>query len=177
MDKTLKLLKRPDPWLSKKITKEFDFDTMDAKEISGQMARIMMENDGIGLAANQVGLDARIFVMRPLEHPELNKPFAIINPIIREVSEETITSKEGCLSSPLLFLSIKRPARLVAQFLDLDRKECIIEFTGIDARCFLHEYDHLEGIDFTDRVSQLKIDIAKKRQQKLQNKLRKLQNG
>jgi len=177
MDKTLELIKRPNPWLSKKITKDFDFDSMDATEISGQMSKRMMENDGIGLAANQVGIDARIFVMRPIEHPEINKPFALINPVIREVSEETETSKEGCLSSPLLFLPVKRPVRLVAQFLDLDAKECIIEFTGIDARCFLHEYDHLEGIDFTDRVSQLKIDIAKKRQKKLHTKLRKLQNG
>lgn len=173
----LRLIKAPNPWLQKKIEKEFDFETLDAKEISGQMAKIMMANNGIGLAANQVGLDARIFVMRPLEHPEIQKPFAIINPIIREVSEELITQKEGCLSSPALFLSIARPAKLVAQFLDLDAKECIIEFTGIDARCFLHEFDHLEGIDFTDRVSQLKIDIAKKKQQKILKKMRKFNNG
>lgn len=175
--KKMELLTTPNPWLTKKITNEFDFDAMDARELSGQMAKIMMENDGIGLAANQVGLDARIFVMRPLEHLELKKPFAVINPVIREIGQETETTKEGCLSSPLLFLSVRRPTRLVAQFLDLDGKECIIEFTGVDARCFLHEYDHLEGIDFSDRVSSLKIDIAKKRQKKLQTKLRKLQNG
>jgi len=173
----LKLIKAPDPWLSKKITTEFDFEKLDAVQISGAMAKIMMDNDGIGLAANQVGIDARIFVMRPLEHPEINKPFAIINPVIREVSNETHTAMEGCLSSPLLFLPVKRPTRLVAQFLDLDGKECIIELTGIDARCFLHEYDHLEGVDYRDRVSQLKIDMARKKQLKLQNKLRKLQNG
>jgi peptide deformylase len=173
----MELLKAPNKWLDKKIETEFDFDKLDAKQISGEMANLMMKNNGIGLAANQVGLDARIFVMRPLEHKEITKPFAIINPIIREISEELISEKEGCLSSPLLFLKIARPAKVVAQFLDLDAKECIIEFTGIDARCFLHEYDHLEGIDFSHRTSRLKVDIAKTRQKKLLRKLRKSNNG
>jgi len=173
----MELLQAPNEWLDKRIETDFDFDKLDAKQISGEMAKIMMENNGIGLAANQVGLDARIFVMRPLEHKEITKPFAIINPIIREISEETVAEKEGCLSSPLLFLQITRPKKVVAQFLDLDAKECIIEFTGIDARCFLHEYDHLEGIDFSQRVSRLKLDIAKSRQKKLQRKLRKSNNG
>jgi peptide deformylase len=162
----MELVKSPSHWLSKKV-KDFDFSTLDPVQTSGEMCRIMMASNGIGLAANQVALDARIFVMRPLEHKEVLKPFAIINPVIREVSDELVRSKEGCLSNTGLYLEIARPNRLVAQFLDLDAKECIIELTGIDARCFLHEYDHLEGIEYTDRVSKLKLDLAKKRQEKL----------
>ena len=168
----MELVKSPNPWLQKKV-KDFDFNELDPVQISGEMCRIMMANDGIGLAANQVALDARIFVMRPLEHPDVRKPFAVINPVIREVSEEVIKSKEGCLSHPGLFLEVARPASLVAQFLDLDAKECIIELTGIDARCFLHEYDHLEGIEYVDRVSRLKLEIAKKRQAKLLKRIKR----
>jgi peptide deformylase len=56
---------------------------------------------------------------------------------------------------------------LVTQFLDIDGKECILELSGIDARCFLHEYDHLQGIEFTGRTSKLKLSMAKKKQKKL----------
>lgn len=167
----MKLIKAPDQWLEKSV-KDFDFEKLDPVKISGEMCKIMMAKDGIGLAANQVGLDARIFVMRPLESPDVKKPFAVINPIIREVSDELETTKEGCLSYPGLYLDVARPVRVVAQFLDIDAKECIIEFTGIDARCFLHEYDHLEGIVYTDRVSKLKLEIARNKQKKLLKRIK-----
>ena len=162
----MELIKSPNDWL-KKVVKPFDFDTLDAKQISGEMCQIMMAKNGLGLSANQVGLDAQIFVMRPIEHEEVKKPFAVINPVILEVSSDTILAKEGCLSHIGLILNISRPSSLVAQFLDIDNKECILEFKGIDARCFLHEFDHLHGIEFTDRVSKLKLDMAKKKQKKL----------
>lgn len=162
----MKLIKAPNEFLQK-VVDPFDFDKMDAKAISGEMCQIMMAKNGIGLAANQVGLNAQIFVMRPIEHKEVTKPFAIINPVVLETSTETVLEKEGCLSHVGLILSVKRPKKIIAQFLDIDAKECILEFTGIDARCFAHEYDHLHGIEFTDRVSRLKLDMAKKKQKKL----------
>jgi peptide deformylase len=127
----------------------------------------MMAKNGLGLAANQVELDAQIFVMRPIENEAVTKPFAVINPVIMKVDSDTVLGKEGCLSHLGLLLNIRRPKTLVAKFLDIDAKECILEFSGIDARCFLHEYDHLQGIEFTDRVSKLKLDMAKKKQKKL----------
>ena len=166
----MELIKSPDPWLQTKV-KPFFFSEMDAKLISGEMCQIMMAKNGLGLSANQVGLDAQIFVMRPIEHKEITKPFAVINPEILEVSEETVLAKEGCLSHIGLVLNIRRPRSLVAKFLDIDEKECILEFTGIDARCFAHEFDHLQGIEFIDRVSRLKLDMAKKKQKKLMQEL------
>lgn len=162
----MKLITAPNKWLNTTV-KEYNFDEIDTVNISGEMCRIMMDNNGIGLSANQVGLDARIFVMRPIVSKDVKKPFAVINPIIREVSEETDRSKEGCLSYPGLFLEVARPKSIVVQFLDIDAKECIIELTDIDARCFLHEYDHLEGIVYTERVSKLKLDRARSKQKKL----------
>ena len=162
----MKLIKSPNEFLTKAV-KPFDFNELDAKQVSGEMCQIMMAKNGLGLAANQVGLDAQIFVMRPIEHAEVTKPFAVINPIILEVGEEGSNGVEGCLSHIGLMLNIERPTRILAQFLDIDAKECILEFSGIDARCFLHEYDHLQGIEFTDRTSKLKLSMAKKKQKKL----------
>jgi peptide deformylase len=162
----MQLIQSPNSFLTRKV-KPFDFNELDAKQVSGEMCQIMMAKNGLGLAANQVELDAQIFVMRPVENTEVTKPFAVINPVIVSVDSETVLGKEGCLSHLGLLLNIRRPKTLVAKFLDIDAKECILEFSGIDARCFLHEYDHLQGIEFTDRVSKLKLDMAKKKQKKL----------
>jgi len=162
----MQLIQSPNSFLTRKV-KPFDFNELDAKQISGEMCQIMMAKNGLGLAANQVELDAQIFVMRPIENKEVTKPFAVINPVIMKVDSDTVLGKEGCLSHLGLLLNIRRPKTLVAKFLDIDAKECILEFSGIDARCFLHEYDHLQGIEFTDRVSKLKLDMAKKKQKKL----------
>ena len=162
----MQLIQSPNSFLTRKV-KPFDFNELDAKQISGEMCQIMMAKNGLGLAANQVELEAQIFVMRPIENKEVTKPFAVINPVIMKVDSDTVLGKEGCLSHLGLLLNIRRPKTLVAKFLDIDAKECILEFSGIDARCFLHEYDHLQGIEFTDRVSKLKLDMAKKKQKKL----------
>jgi peptide deformylase len=162
----MQLIQSPNSFLTRKV-KPFDFNELDAKQISGEMCQIMMAKNGLGLAANQVELDAQIFVMRPIENEAVTKPFAVINPVIVKVDSDTVLGKEGCLSHLGLLLNIRRPKTLVAKFLDIDAKECILEFSGIDARCFLHEYDHLQGIEFTDRVSKLKLDMAKKKQKKL----------
>ena len=162
----MQLIQSPNSFLTRKV-KPFDFNELDTKQISGEMCQIMMAKNGLGLAANQVELDAQIFVMRPIENEAVTKPFAVINPVIMKVDSDTVLGKEGCLSHLGLLLNIRRPKTLVAKFLDIDAKECILEFSGIDARCFLHEYDHLQGIEFTDRVSKLKLDMAKKKQKKL----------
>ena len=104
----MKLISSPNEFLSK-VTKPFDFDSMDAKQVSGEMCQVMMAKNGIGLAANQVGVDAQIFVMRPTQHAEVTKPFAVINPVILEVSNEIEEGKEGCLSHIGLILNISRP--------------------------------------------------------------------
>jgi peptide deformylase len=165
----MELIYAPSDWLQKKV-QPFDFDKTNAIETAQKMVDIMGNSRGIGLSANQVGLDAQIFVMQPTRHKELKDPFAVVNPVVQKISEETSLEYEGCLSYPNLILKISRPIKLVASFLDADAKECIIELEGYDARCFLHEYDHLQGIDFTDRVSKLKLDMAMKKKEKLEKR-------
>lgn len=161
----MELIYAPSSWLTKQV-KPFDFDTTDAIQTAQEMVDLMDLHKGIGISANQVGLDAQIFVMRPTQHSELKEAFAVINPVIQKISEETDSKYEGCLSYPNLILNVKRPIKLVTQFLDADAKECIIVLNNYDARVFLHEYDHLQGIEFTDRVSKLRLEMAKKKKTK-----------
>jgi len=169
----MRLIKSPHPFLEKKV-KKFDFENIDAKSISEEMIDIMIAEGGIGLSANQVELDAQIFVMKPHLLKD-NSPLVIINPHLGSVTVNYEDMPEGCLSHPDLFLSVKRPKGIVAKYFDIFAKECTIELYDIDARCFLHEYDHLQGIEFTDRVSKLKLDRALKKRSKLNR--RKIHNG
>ena len=98
-------------------------------------------------------------------------PFAVINPVIEQVAVNTADEPEGCLSFPELYMKVKRPRGIVVKFLDTDAKECILELYDIDARCFLHEYDHLQGIEFTDRVSKLRLQRAKKKRTTLRKRI------
>jgi len=165
----MKLIKSPNTWLQK-VVDPFDFNTLDAKEVSENMIALMTQEGGIGLSANQVGINAQIFVMKP-HLLEDNSPLTVINPTIDKVSINSELMPEGCLSHPDLFLKVTRPKGLVVKFLDIDAKECIMELYDLDARCFLHEYDHLQGIEFTNRVSRLKLDMAKKKQTKIRKTL------
>ena len=93
----------------------------------------------------------------------------MFNPRIVTV-DDTVSpdeGEEGCLSFPNLWLKVKRPKNITVEYFDKTGKSCIIELTGIDARCFLHELDHLNGIVFTDYVSQMKLMLARKKQRKI----------
>ena len=156
----MELIKAPNEFLEKQV-KPFDFKNMDAEKISKDMVDTMLKYKGIGLASNQVGLDAQIFVMGE------ENPITVINPIITEVGPERVEMEEGCLSFPGLYFKVKRPAVVSVQYLDTKQKECIIKLEGFHARVFLHEYDHLQGITFDQRVSKLRLEMAKKKQEKL----------
>lgn len=161
----MKLLKKPNPWLKRKVA-SFNFDLLDPLIISELMIKVMRENNGIGLSANQVGLDAQIFVMDLLESYS-SRNLTVINPEIIYKSKEVIEDYEGCLSSPYLWLKIKRPKRITVKFLDETKKETEITLSNINARCFLHEYDHLQGIDYSSYVSKLQLDIARRKSKKV----------
>lgn len=163
----LKLITHPSEILNKKMP-DFDFDNpiIDPKDLEEQMVKLMYQENGIGLAAPQVGIETRVFTIYTRNLDGVTEPFAVFNPKILAVSEELEQGEEGCLSFPGLFFHIKRPYHVVAEFFDRDKNQCIIRFDGIDARCFLHEHDHLEGICFTSKVSKLKLDRAIKKQRK-----------
>jgi peptide deformylase len=154
----------PDPLLYQQLD-PFDFTLgHDLSKIESKMIEIMTASGGIGISANQVGFDRQVIVIKPSGHD----PFAMFNPEIIESTEEQI-DEEGCLSFPNLFLKIVRPNKVKVKYVDKHQKESIIELSGYDAKCLQHEIDHLNGICFVNRVSKLKLDIARKKQRKLNN--------
>jgi peptide deformylase len=163
----LKLVKHPNPILDKPMP-DFDFDNpvIDPYQLEEEMIKLMYEENGIGLAAPQVGVEARVFTIMTRHLEGVTTPFAVFNPKILVASEEMDDGDEGCLSFPGLFFNVKRPAHIVVEFLDRDKNPVIIRLDSIDARCFQHELDHLNGVCFTSKISKLKLNLALKKQRK-----------
>jgi len=134
-----------------------------AEQLEKDMIEFMIANKGIGLAANQIGITKRVFVMGSNNIPDFPTPFAIFNPVIKEVSNELVLDDEGCLSYPDLFLKIKRPQRILVEYQDSKGNLHESEIDGYLSKCFQHEYDHLNGVCFVDRVSQMKLNLALKK--------------
>ena len=139
--------------------KEFDFK--DRVDLSKVMYDTMAKYGGLGLAANQVGLPYRMFIMGGHPSIEPGKIRSIFNPLINDVSKETVNMKEGCLSFPFLFLMINRPKWVSVKYTDQHGKEIEETLHGMSARIFQHENEHMNGYLFTDLVSKLKLDRAK----------------
>ncbi len=136
------------------------------KQFADEMLETMVEKDGVGLAAPQVGRSVRLAVIDASGGEE--KPYVLINPVITWLSEEIIDYEEGCLSIPGIHLSVKRPARCSVRACDACGKEYRIEEAdGLLARALQHEIDHLEGILFVDRVSPLQRQLVASKLKKL----------
>lgn len=161
---TLQLIKETDPIL-RNVAEPWDFSIDgDPSEFVRNMAKLMMENNGIGLAAPQVGVSKRIFVMG-----NSDKLVAVINPEILEGSGQ-IMDKEGCLSFPDLWLNVKRYEKIKVKFTTSFGKTIETEFSDLMARVFQHEYDHLEGICYDTRVGKVSLELARNRRKKRSGK-------
>lgn len=149
------------------VSTDWDFDKDgDAVEFEKSMIEFMINNHGIGLAANQIGITKKVFVIGSNNIPGFPEPFAVFNPVIIEYSNDQNIDKEGCLSYPDLWLTIKRPEWIVAQYQDSKGNHHEVKIDGYLARCFQHEYDHLNGVCFVDKVSQMKLQLAMKKLRK-----------
>ena len=123
---------------------------LDRHHLSKILIDNMIHHNGIGISANQIGIWERAFAMvRDLENNEI---IVCFNPrIIKSYSEE-VEMEEGCLSYPELFLKIKRPDKIIVKYEDENKKTHKMKLQGLASRVFQHEYDHMEGIDFTQRT-------------------------
>lgn len=159
----------------RKKTEPVEEVDMQVIELIKNMFDTMRNASGIGLAANQVGADKSIFVIdvSGVEDHEDIKPMVFINPEIIEKSEETIPIEEGCLSLPDLRSDVIRPKRIKVKFFDADMKEHVIEADEMLARVIQHEYDHLQGILFIDKINESLQKKFKKSLQKI--KLRQVE--
>jgi peptide deformylase len=130
-------------------------------DVIAGMISVLDEKEALGLAAPQVGSGLNLFVMRWMGQTRV-----CINPQVIETSEETAEVDEGCLSYPNLRLGIKRPLWATVCWQDTEGSLHQTKLFGMEARIFLHEWDHCQGICFTDRVGKTTLLMAKKRAEK-----------
>ena len=171
MAKEIKLIPPSDPRVQSAIApfqddtlKEHDFK--DRKELTEAMFTCMNKFHGIGLTCNQVGLPFNMFVAGGHEGIEKGMSLAMFNPMIVSVGTEMLRMKEGCLTYPFMFLDIERPRKCVMKYEDAEGKTQEAHLDGMMSRICQHEYDHILGRNFTEGVSKLKLDRARKKAMK-----------
>ncbi len=157
----MNLVAANDPILRKQAD-PFDFENpqFDPEELATQLVEFMRDKDGIGLAANQVGIPLRVFAM------EGEPAFVCFNPRIVMDGEELVTLEEACLTFPGLSVKVKRPKVIKVRFQGPDGEVYTKTFTGMTARIFQHELDHLDGRVFYERANRFHRDSAFKKWKK-----------
>jgi len=178
MSKELKLIPPSDVRVQSAIApfsddmlKEHDFK--DRKELAESMFETMKKYGGVGLTCNQVGLPFNMFVVGG--HPQIENGLKMtcFNPMIISTGEEEVMMKEGCLTYPFIFLDIKRPRKCVLKYSDENGDLQEAQLDGMMSRIVQHEYDHMLGRNFTERVSKFKLKRAMEKREKMLKKVEK----
>ena len=156
------------------VLPEFDFGNppVNPNEFASALVETCKLNRGIGLSANQCGFKHRLFVMGAGD-----EYVAFFNPKVVSMSDEMSLMDEGCLSYPLLSLKINRPKEIMVEYQDFNGQIRNTKLTGISARCFLHELDHMNGIVYTSRVKPLAFEMAMKKRDKMFKMVKKMQKN
>lgn len=164
----LRIVHYPEPVLLTvgKPVGEEEFNS-DLRRLADDMFETMYEAGGVGLAAPQVDVSKRLFVMDVAVEGESNK-LVFVNPQILNVEGEQV-GDEGCLSFPGLYQVVKREMRVIVRAQDLEGEVFEHDLKDLAARCVLHETDHCDGIVFLDRMTTLKREMAKRKIKRLQN--------
>ena len=161
----LEIVKYGDPILETPGEPVTEFDDK-LKKLVSNMFETMYAAPGVGLAAPQVGVSQRLYVMDCSGGKDPEQRIAMINPVILRVEGDQ-TGEEGCLSFPDIFFSVKRSLRAVVGAQDVDGNEFEVDGLELTARCMLHETDHCDGIVFIDRTTPLKRELVKRKIKKL----------
>ncbi len=165
--KIFDLVKEDDPIL-KEILPEFDFANppVDPQTFASSLVETCKMHKGVGLSANQCGFKYRVFVMGA------NDDYvAFYNPKVTYETSDTVHMQEGCLSFPFLGLYISRPETIDVAYQSFKGEDKTMTLSGISARVFLHELDHMNGIVYTERVKTLALHTGQKRRAKIMKKL------
>lgn len=161
----LPILLHPDPRL-KKVCDPVS-NPADARDLAANMLETMYDAPGIGLAAPQVGVNARVLVMDCAREEEEPRPLALINPEIVALSDETNEHEEGCLSIPDLYGVVERPIEVTVRWTDTEGAAREEAFAGLWATCVQHEIDHLNGRLFIDHLSAVRRQMITQKMKKL----------
>ena len=147
---------------------------LDRDDVEEKLLDSMKNYNGIGLSANQIGIMERVFVM--YSDVKKRETITCFNPEIVTKSDTEILMDEGCLTYPGLWLKVKRPDGIEVQYEDKSGEIQHQAMFGLECRIFLHEYDHMEGMDFTQKVSKIKLNRALKRKSKMMKKSKLVEN-
>ena len=162
------------PMMKQRIP-EYDITLLPNPVMTNTINRLKMTMklyNGLGLSANQCGVFERVFIVGNGEIV-----IVCINPKVIKASDDLIKDNEGCLSFPGLFLKVERASSVEVEYYDLQGKKYNTTFTGLTARCFLHELDHMNGITMDKHVKPLALKMAKDKQGKLFKRVKRLQRN
>jgi len=162
----LEIVKYGEPVLETPGEHVTEFDDK-LKRLVADMFETMYTSRGVGLAAPQVGVSKRLFVMDCSGGQDPAARVALVNPVVLSVEGDQ-TGEEGCLSFPGIFFSVRRSLRAVVRAQDVDGEEFEFDGLELEARCMLHETDHCDGVVFIDRTTTLKREMVKRRIKRMQ---------
>ena len=172
MSKICKLIEAENPIM--KVRLSGCSPDLDRDDVEEKLLDSMKNYNGIGLSANQIGIMERVFVM--YSDVKKRETITCFNPEIVTKSDTEILMDEGCLTYPGLWLKVKRPDGIEVQYEDKSGEIQHQAMFGLECRIFLHEYDHMEGMDFTQKVSKIKLNRAVKRKSKMMKKSKLVEN-
>jgi peptide deformylase len=152
------LLQTSTPWTADDRIDGYD----DLERFETDMIRLMLDEKGMGLAANQIGITKRFFAIGHDSFDTFQKHAIIWNPQVINSSEEKVIDIEGCLSFKNVFVKVERPKVIEVQYETTQGKTRFAKLDGMESKCFQHELDHLDGITFNKRVSKLRWQMANK---------------
>ena len=139
----------------------------DIEKFENDYIKLMLDEKGMGLAANQIGITKRFFAIGHSSFDTFQKHAIIWNPHVINFSEQKVIDVEGCLSFKNIFVKVERPKVIEVQYETTQGKTRFAKLDGMESKCFQHELDHLDGITFDKRVSKLKWDMAKKKAERI----------
>ena len=172
MSKICKLIEAENPIM--KVRLSGCSPDLDRDDVEEKLLDSMKNYNGIGLSANQIGIMERVFVM--YSDVKKRETITCFNPEIVTKSDTEILMDEGCLTYPGLWLKVKRPDGIEVQYEDKSGEIQNQAMFGLECRIFLHEYDHMEGTNFTQKVYKIKLNRALKRRSKMVKRSKLVEN-
>ena len=154
------LTQKSTAWTHHDVIEGYD----DIEKFETDVIKLMIEEKGMGLAANQIGITKKFFAIGHDSFDTFKKSAIIWNPSIIKQSEEKVADIEGCLSFKGIWLKVERPKTCEVKYETTEGEQKTARLDGMESKCFQHELDHLEGITFNKRVSKLRWDMARKKQ-------------
>ncbi|XP_020223342.1 peptide deformylase 1B, chloroplastic [Cajanus cajan] len=165
----LKILEYPDPKLRARNKRIVTFDDS-LNKLVHEMFDVMYKTDGIGLSAPQVGINLRLMVFNPVGERGEGEEIVLVNPRVSKYSKKLTLFNEGCLSFPGINADVKRPESVKIDAYDVNGKRFSVNLSDLPARIFQHEFDHLQGILFFERMNEEVLDSIRGQLQALETK-------